>query len=321
MNLLRRHLGPVEWADAFRRLAEIRGVALGGKGGRPSGNRDTVSQLAAELGVTPRTAQRRLRLSDKLAAHPEIVRLLDGGEIDAHRAEVLARERVFEERRQKASPPERTEFGNGIDVRLGRFEDVLSDVEDESVDLLLTDPPWQWDEATLSLWDTLGAFASRVLRPGGVLLAYSGSGCLSEAVLRLHPHLDFLWSGSLPLPGRHSEIHSVMARERVDPDPVLLEGPLRGPTLVHERRGFPRPREGRPSLAEAARERVLLPRAVLGAGRARLRPVPRRRDDGGSSQSARPSLYRLRYRPRSRRRHSGEARKDTARSDDRQTRK
>jgi len=36
MNLLRRHLGPVEWAEAFRRLAEIRGVALGGKGGGPS---------------------------------------------------------------------------------------------------------------------------------------------------------------------------------------------------------------------------------------------------------------------------------------------
>jgi ParB-like chromosome segregation protein Spo0J len=93
MNLLRRHLGPVEWAEAFRRLAEIRGVALGGKGGRPVGNRDTMSQLAAELGVTTRTAQRRLRLADKLAAHPKIIRLLDGGEIDGHRAEVLARQR------------------------------------------------------------------------------------------------------------------------------------------------------------------------------------------------------------------------------------
>jgi SAM-dependent methyltransferase len=227
MNLLRRHLGPVEWAEAFRRLAEIRGVALGGKGGRPVGNRDTMSQLAAELGVATRTAQRRLRLSDKLAGHPEIVRLLDGGEIDGHRAEVLARQRVFEERRRNANPPERTEVGNGIDVRLGRFEDVLADVGDGSVDLVLTDPLWQWDEATLSLWDALGAFARRVLRPGGVLLAYSGSGCLAEAVLRLCPHLDFLWSGSLPLPGRHSEIRSVMARDASTPILFFSKGPYK----------------------------------------------------------------------------------------------
>jgi hypothetical protein len=36
LNLLRRHLGPVAWAAAFRRLAEVRGVRLGQGGDRKS---------------------------------------------------------------------------------------------------------------------------------------------------------------------------------------------------------------------------------------------------------------------------------------------
>ena len=240
MNLLRRHLGPVEWAGAFRRLAEVRGITLGGKGGRTGTNRDTVSQLAGELGVSTRTAQRRLRLEERLGSHPDIARLLDSGEIDAHRAEVLARTRAFEDRRAAARPPKRSRLGD-IDVRLGRFQEVLGDLADDSVDLVLTDPPWAWDEDTLSLWDDLGLFANRVLRPGGVLLAYSGSGCLAEAVIRLRLHLVFVFSGSLPLSGPHCEVFPVMARDRVDADPLLLEGSLRTEALVHQQRCLARP--------------------------------------------------------------------------------
>ena len=32
LNILRRHLGPVAWADAFRRLAEVRGLRVGTQG-------------------------------------------------------------------------------------------------------------------------------------------------------------------------------------------------------------------------------------------------------------------------------------------------
>ena len=66
LNLLRRQLGPIAWASAFRLLAAERGVELGGNGGRPNGNRVTVTQLAAELGVSRSTAQRRVRWADDL---------------------------------------------------------------------------------------------------------------------------------------------------------------------------------------------------------------------------------------------------------------
>ena len=223
LNLLRRHLGPVEWAHAFRRLAEARGIRLGTPG-RQGGKADSVAVFAAELGVSPRTARRRLRLADRLAGHPDLAARVDRGDMDATRAETLARERAFEKRRAEASPPPVTSLVDGIDIHHGAFQEVLAHIEDDSVDLVLTDPPWQWDVETLDLWDDLGAFAKRVLRPGRALIAYSGSGCLAAAIDRLSRHLNYVWAGALILPGRHNEVHAVMARDASTPIVFFSKG-------------------------------------------------------------------------------------------------
>ena len=60
------------------------------------------------------------------------------------------------------------------DFRLGRWQDVLTDIADESVRLLLTSPPYDHArtyEGTNEPVDfgELASFAQRVLMPGGVL--------------------------------------------------------------------------------------------------------------------------------------------------------
>jgi DNA modification methylase len=52
----------------------------------------------------------------------------------------------------------------------GDFREVLDEsvLEDDSVDLLLTDPPY--GEQHLSIWGDLSKFAARVLRPGKLLV-------------------------------------------------------------------------------------------------------------------------------------------------------
>ena len=52
LNLLRRHLGPVEWANAARQLAELRGLRVGTQG-RQGGKTDSLAVFFAELGVAP----------------------------------------------------------------------------------------------------------------------------------------------------------------------------------------------------------------------------------------------------------------------------
>ncbi|HXA30953.1 MAG TPA: ParB N-terminal domain-containing protein, partial [Acidimicrobiales bacterium] len=207
LNLLRRHMGPVSWANAFRRLAEVRGVRLGVKGRQKN---DTASLLARELGVAPRTAQRRLRLADKLAGHPQIAGRVDRGEMDGRRAEELVRISNFEARRATAPPPPVVTIREGIEIRSGDFREALADLPDGSVDAIVTDPPY--DDAGVPLFSDLSAFAARVLKPGRLIVAYCGKVDLPEQLERLGEHLEYVWTGAIFLPGRHTNMRPRLIR-------------------------------------------------------------------------------------------------------------
>jgi ParB-like chromosome segregation protein Spo0J len=234
VNLLRRHLGPVAWAQAFRKLAEVRGLRVGTQG-RQGSKTDTVtvfperpadlSSLASELGVSPRTARRRLRLADKLAGHPDLAAQVDRGEIDGRRAEELVRRANFERRRAEAPPPPIVTLGDGIEVRLGDFREVLADVPDASVDAITTDPPY--DDPGVPLYSDLSLFASRVLKRGRLCIAYCGKVDLPEQLARLGEHLEYVWTGAIFLPGRHTELRSRMIRGRWRPVAIFSAGKYR----------------------------------------------------------------------------------------------
>jgi len=230
LNLLRRHLGPVAWAEAFRRLAEVRGVRLG-QGARNDRTSDTASEvakpadvaaLAAELGVNARTARRRLKLAENLAGHPDLAARVDRGEIDGRRAEELVRIENFERRRAEAPPPPQVTVGDGIAVRLGDFRDVLADVPDGSVDAIVCDPPYNDDG--MPVYSDLSAFAARVLKPGRLLVAYCGKMDLPEQLNRLGEHLEYVWTGAVFLPGRHVNVRSHMIRGRWRPVAIFSAG-------------------------------------------------------------------------------------------------
>ncbi len=210
LNLLRRQLGPVAWADAFRALAETRGLGerLGGPGGRPSGNADSVTALAAELGVSPRTARRRLRLADQLSAHPDLAAAVDRGDLAAARARQTARLR--DGRAQLLSRPVPAPEPS-CDLRLGDFRTVLADLADGSVDFVFTDPPYLAE--AVPLYADLGRLAARVLKPGGLLIAYTGHAHLPAVLNALGEHLAYQWTcaivyrgGQAALPWRHLRV-------------------------------------------------------------------------------------------------------------------
>ena len=233
LNILRRHLGPVAWASAFRQLAEVRGVKLG-RGARNDRTSDSVSEvarpadvaaLATELGVNPRTARRRLRLAEKLAEHPDLAARVDRGELDARRAEELVRRENFDRRRAAAPPPPVVTVGDGIEVRCGDFRDVLADIPDGSVDAVVCDPPY--DFPGVPLYSDLSKFAARVLKPGRLLVAYCGKVDLPEQLGRLGEHMEYVWLGAVFLPGRHTEMRSRMVRGRWRPVAIFSAGKYR----------------------------------------------------------------------------------------------
>lgn len=174
INLLRRHLGPVSWAEGFRKLAEVRGVELGTEGGRPKadGNRATVAQLAEEVGVPLRTSQHRLKVAAELASRPDLADKVDTGQTSARRA--LSEKRRDERRQQNAAKPTPKPATD-----LGTFE------------VLYADPPWRYDDAEPSRdldnqYPTMTLDAIKALKvPAGrdaILFLWATSPKLREAL-------------------------------------------------------------------------------------------------------------------------------------------
>lgn len=79
-----------------------------------------------------------------------------------------------------------------IDVYHGDFTEICeSELEPESVDHIVTDPPY--GEDAIPAWRDLGRVANRVLKPGGFCIAYSGKYHLPAVIDALDESLDYYW--------------------------------------------------------------------------------------------------------------------------------
>ncbi len=105
----------------------------------------------------------------------------------------LQRERERHERRERAAEEaEKVQPDDRIRVFLGDFREVLNGVVPaESVSLVLTDPMYGRDH--LPLWSDLSTFASRVLRPGRLLVTYTGQTYFPQVLDALEDHLRYVW--------------------------------------------------------------------------------------------------------------------------------
>ena len=114
--------------------------------------------------------------------------------VTATRAARIARE-------FQASNPQTGDNSNlhpNCDLRLGDFRDVLKGIPANSIDLIFTDPPYNSDY--LNLWGKLGQLASEVLKPGALLVSYSGQAYLPSVMAALGRYLDYIWLGALIMP-------------------------------------------------------------------------------------------------------------------------
>lgn len=80
-----------------------------------------------------------------------------------------------------------------------------TNLDDDSVDLILTDPPYP--KEFLYLWDQLGEVAARVLKPDGYLATYSGQLYLDYVMNKLGEHLSYCWMIALQHKGATQIVH------------------------------------------------------------------------------------------------------------------
>jgi DNA methylase len=84
-------------------------------------------------------------------------------------------------------------------VLIGDFREVGSQLGDESVYAIVTDPPY--DRESIGLFESLAALAARVLKPSGSCIVLCGQSYLPDYIDALRRHLDYHWTIGVHLPG------------------------------------------------------------------------------------------------------------------------
>ena len=84
----------------------------------------------------------------------------------------------------------------------GDMTEVIKEVKDESIDAVITDPPYPREY--LPLYKTLAQEAARVLKPGGSLFVMTGQSYLPEILALMTPYIQYHWILSYLTPGGQS---------------------------------------------------------------------------------------------------------------------
>ena len=96
-------------------------------------------------------------------------------------------------------------------------------LEDDSVDLFLTDPPY----GEPSLYGRLAELASVKLKPGGLCLAYAGQFHLSTVMEEMGKHLKYWWMFAIQFGGQHCAVHPRRVQNKWKPILAFAKPPVR----------------------------------------------------------------------------------------------
>ncbi len=224
-NLFRRHLDRKQRAElvarlrergwSLRRIGEVVGAGKSTVADDLAGVRDRTPVPEKVAGrdsksyparrpsviVTNRKAEERARKALATLGDEAPGRLLALKD-----AEKLARKAEWE-RKYAAMEPLGGAGGDRWELRQGDFEVVLAELEPDSVDMVLTDPPYTTDFVPTGGYGRLAKACERVLAPGAVAVFYSGDVYLDLAMAQLSEHLSWVWHVALVQDAREARAH------------------------------------------------------------------------------------------------------------------
>jgi predicted RNA methylase len=110
---------------------------------------------------------------------------------------------VKQDERRREQLEVRQNKGNvEVQVFQGDFMEVSAKLQENSIDFIITDPPY--GQQFLQLYKKLGEVASRLLKPGGSLLVMAGQSYLPDVFDLLRPYLTYNWTVAYLTPGGQS---------------------------------------------------------------------------------------------------------------------
>lgn len=208
----RRNLPAIERVRMEFKRAEIHKAKVNPRGRPAEGKKEIPLKSGELLGKHNRELDAKIGEAagvsrDTVAKVRKIDAAIESGKVDAETAanlrtgevsincvvrDLKEQEAAAKREEQKAVAIAKRQNVDGL--YLGDFRKIGDKIPDASVDLIFTDPPY--DRKAIKLYDGLGEFAARVLRPGGSLIAYIGQIQLPDAVADLSKHLRYWWTCS-----------------------------------------------------------------------------------------------------------------------------
>lgn len=153
-----------------------------------------------------------------------VLELCNGEAVTAELLQETIKKVKYEVRQKAAKSFARKNSGkrNILHGDMGLLWDRL---DDNSVDLFLTDPPYM----DAVLYERLSELAAAKLKPGGLCLAYCGQMYLPNALNALAKHLKYWWTIAIQLAAYDVQIHSRRVRNRWRLVLAFTKPPMKNP--------------------------------------------------------------------------------------------
>lgn len=158
---------------------------------------DTKKELAKAADVSHDTVA-KVKLINKAKeageVAPEVIEKLNSGDVSINRVarDIKENQKAKKRETQRKEAAEKTEPQLFDNVHIGDFREHADKVQDGSLSLIFTDPPY--DRKSIELFDGLGKFANDKLAEGGSLICYVGQTQIPQAIKQLDVHLRYWWT-------------------------------------------------------------------------------------------------------------------------------
>lgn len=197
---------PQKNAGASRGEARVQAAAIVGTNRQYVSDAKRIAEEAPEVLEKIREGRLALPEAKVVARLPEEDRVAVLQKIDSGEAKTVKEAKRALAAEKKIAKPLAPMSAANYRLILGDLAQVHAEIPDESVDVIITDPPYP--EEFLPTYETLAKVAVRVLKPGGSCLAMVGHQWLPQVLDLMRKHLDYHWTLAYVQPGSTARIWS-----------------------------------------------------------------------------------------------------------------